>query len=78
MPDTGAVAVATGEEARARGCAGRADMVVGEVGAFGVEVVDVGCLDDVIAMAAEVTISLVVGNDKYDVWFLFGHDCSLE
>jgi hypothetical protein len=34
-------------------------------------------LDDVVAVAAEVTISLVICDDKYDVWVFGWHVCSL-
>lgn len=67
VPNTGAVAVAAGEEARTCGGTGGTHVVVGKMCAFGVEVIEVGGLDDVVAVAAKVAISLVVSDDKYDV-----------
>jgi len=78
VPYASTVAVATGEEASARRGASGAYMEVGEVGAFGVEVINVGGLDNGIAMTAKVAITLVVGDDKDDVGFLCGHGFFLE
>lgn len=43
-------------------------MVIGEVRALGVEVVDVWGLNDGVSVAAEVAVSLIIGDDKNDVW----------
>ena len=42
-------------------------MVVGEDGGLGVEFVEVGGLDDGIAVAGEVAVALVIGDDDDDV-----------
>jgi len=73
VPDASAVAVASGEEARSGGGAGGADVIVGEVDAFTVKLIEVGSLDDVVSVATEVAVSLVVGDDKDDVGFWVGH-----
>ena len=70
VPDAGAVAVATGQEAGARRRTRGSHVKIGKPQAFGVQVVDVRRLKGVISMAAEIAISLVVRYDKYHVRFL--------
>ena len=50
-----------------RGCARRAHVVVGETNALAMELVEVRCLDHGVAVAAELAVALVVGQDEDDV-----------
>ena len=44
------------------GRAGGADVVIGKSHAFGIKVIEVGRLDDVIAVTSKVAIALIIGN----------------
>jgi hypothetical protein len=54
-------------------------MEIGEADAFGMKAVDVGRLEDRIAMTRKVAVTLVVGQDENDVGLLagdrFGGNC---
>ena len=67
MPDAGAIAVVAGEDAGASGGAGRADVEVGQAYCVTVKAIEVGGLYHGIAMAAEVAITLVVGEYEDDI-----------
>ena len=67
VPDAGAVAEMAGEQAGAGGGAGGADVVVGEAYRVPVEAVEAGRADRAVAVAAEVAVPLVVGEDEDDV-----------
>ncbi len=47
-------------------------MVVGEDGGLGVELVDMGGLNDGVSVAGEVAVALVVCDHNNDVWSLCG------
>ena len=70
VPDAGAICPVAGEEGGAGGGAGGGDVVVGEDGGLGVEFVDVWGLDDGVAVAGEVAVALVIGDDEDDVRFV--------
>ena len=70
VPDAGAVGPVTGEKRGTGGRAGGSDVVVGEDGGLGVELVKVGRLYDGITVAGEVAVALVIGDDDDDVGFL--------
>jgi len=70
MPDAGAVGPVTGEQSAAGRRAGGSDVVVVEGDGLGVELVDVGSLDPGVAIAGEVAVALVVGDDEDDVGLL--------
>ena len=59
------------QSAAGRRASGR-DMIVGQAGRFGGECVDVWRLDDGIAVTRQVAVSLVIGDDEHDVWFVAG------
>ena len=67
VPDAGAIAVVAGEKAGAGGGAGGADVVVGEAHGVLVEAVEAGRADCAVAVAAQVAVALVVGEDEDDV-----------
>ncbi len=48
------------------------DVVVGEDGGLGVELVDMGGLNDGVSVAGEVAVALVVCDHNNDVWSLCG------
>jgi hypothetical protein len=60
VPDPCGVAEVAREQARASGRASGADVEVGEADGLGVELVDVGGLDDGVAVAAELAVALIV------------------
>ncbi len=64
VPHAGAVGVVAGVEPRPGGGAGGADVEVGEAHTIGVQGVDAGRLQDRVAVAAEVAVALVVGDDE--------------
>ena len=79
VPNAGAIAVVAGEKAGAGGGAGGADVVVGEAHGLLVEAIEAGRADCIVAVAAQVAVALVVGEDEDDVGarshgllFLFG------
>ena len=67
VPDSGAVGPVAGEKGSTGGGAGGGDVVVGEDGGLGVELVEVRGFDDGIAVAGEVAVALVIGDDDDDV-----------
>ena len=67
VPDAGAVAVVAGEKAGPGGGAGGADVVVGEAHGVLVEAVEARRADRAVAVAAQVAVALVVGEDEDDV-----------
>ncbi len=64
MPYARAVAIASRHNARPGGRAGGTDVVIGKSHAFGIKFVEVGRLDDVIAVASKIAIALIIGNYK--------------
>ena len=70
VPDAGAVGPVTGKQRGAGGRASRRDVVVGEDSGLVVEFIEMGRFDDRIAVAGEVAVALVVGDDKNDVGLL--------
>ena len=62
--------VASGHERGAGGRAGGADEKAGEPGALVVEFVEVRGLDPRVAVAPDGAVSLVIGHDENDVWFV--------
>jgi hypothetical protein len=48
-------------------------MKVSEAYTFGIEMINIGRLDDGIAMTAQIAITLIVGHNKNNIGFLHGH-----
>lgn len=59
--------VAAGEQGAAGRGKGGADVKVLEAHALGAEAIEVGCLEDGIAVGGDVAVALVVGEEKDDV-----------
>ena len=67
MPGAGLVGGLAAHDGATGRSAGGADVVVGEAEAIGEELVDVRSLDDGIAGAGEVPVTLIIGDDEDDV-----------
>ena len=61
--------VAAGHQGRSGRGTGRADVKIGEADAARVQLVDVRRLQDRIAVAGEIAVALVIGDDENDVGF---------
>lgn len=59
--------VVSGHERSPGGRAEGADMEIGEAHRFGVKAVEVGGLEDGVAVTGEITVALVVGHDEDDI-----------
>lgn len=70
VPDAGSVGPVPGHERRPGGGAGGGNVVICQDGGFAVERVEVGSLDDGVAVAGEIAVALVVGDDDDDVRLL--------
>ena len=67
VPGAGAIGEAAGHEGGPCWGAGGGDVVVGEAKGLGVELVEVGSLDDGVSVAGEIAVALVIGDDEDDV-----------
>lgn len=65
---TGAGRVPAGHQGCPGGCTKRADMEIGQSNGLGMEFIEVGRLNDRVAVAGEIAIALIISHKDDDIW----------
>ena len=68
MTNTSKVRVQPGHQRCPGGSAKRADMEIGQSNGLGMEFIEVGRLNDRVAVAGEIAIALIISHKDDDIW----------